>query len=205
MKQLPDVFLCHNSKERKFVRRLAKDLERLAVRPWFDTWELKPGDSLLEKIGEGINESSFFCIVLTKNSADSNWCKNELREALTNSITNGRNNIIVIRYGEVNTPPFLKDNLHIAMSRYSLKAVLQIAGRIHGISARAVDEFSQSSDLSDIGSVSNFILAETSDRRIRFGSDEWKALSDILKQRGISISDNIDIFDHGTGKKFPVA
>jgi DNA-binding PadR family transcriptional regulator len=61
-----DVFLCHSSADKPFVRRLASDLERLAIRPWLDAWELAPGDSLLEKIGDGLNTAKYFCIILSK-------------------------------------------------------------------------------------------------------------------------------------------
>jgi len=51
-KPAPDVFLCHSSREKSFVRRLASDLDRLAVRPWLDAWELGPGTHCWTKLAK---------------------------------------------------------------------------------------------------------------------------------------------------------
>jgi nucleotide-binding universal stress UspA family protein len=38
-----DVFLCHNSEDKPKIERLARRLERLGIRPWFDKWHAPPG------------------------------------------------------------------------------------------------------------------------------------------------------------------
>ena len=48
------IFLCHASEDKKFVEKLAKDLMRFGFEVWFDKFEMKVGESLLEKINEGI-------------------------------------------------------------------------------------------------------------------------------------------------------
>lgn len=51
MNKSAKVFLCHFSKDKEFVQRLAHDLKSKEVPVWFDKWELKVSDSLNEKIG----------------------------------------------------------------------------------------------------------------------------------------------------------
>src|SRR5438552_16025265 len=46
----PSVFLCHSSKDKPFVERLALDLRKLGTGVWLDKWEIKAGDSILERI-----------------------------------------------------------------------------------------------------------------------------------------------------------
>jgi len=164
----------------------------------------RPGDSLLDKIGEGLNAATYFCIILSVSSAGSNWCKTELREALINSINSGKNNVIVVKYGKVSVPPFLKDNLYIEMPRYTLRGVLYLASRIHRVSPKAVDKFIHAGKL-DIDAIANFILVETFSDRIRFGYADWDALSGVLGRRGIRISDHIDVFDRMTGNTYRVS
>ena len=48
------IFLCHASEDKKFVEKLAKDLMKFGLEVWFDKFEMKVGESLLEKINEGI-------------------------------------------------------------------------------------------------------------------------------------------------------
>jgi hypothetical protein len=51
------VFLSHSSADKAFVDRLASDLERINVGAWYDKWEIRVGDSLIEKIQEGIDSN----------------------------------------------------------------------------------------------------------------------------------------------------
>jgi hypothetical protein len=196
----PDVFLCHSSKDKEIVKRLARDLERLGIRPWFDLWEIGPGDSLIDKIGAGLNTSKVFCVLISQNSISSNWCNTELRDAIYRATETGNSNIIPLKCGDVSLPVFLRDKLYVDMTRYSLKGLLYIASRIYGITPKAVATFLDTAKLTSISVVSDFIIKETKDRRVVFGSSEWEIISEIFKRRGIDISDTIDIFDRRTGK-----
>ncbi len=58
-----DVFLCHNSKDKPQVRKIAEQLQQYDLKPWLDIWELPPGRSwqrLLEKQIEQISSAAVF-------------------------------------------------------------------------------------------------------------------------------------------------
>ncbi len=58
-----DVFLSHNSKDKPVVKRLAKALKKLDLRPWLDEWELRPGlpwQKALEKQIKNIKSAAVF-------------------------------------------------------------------------------------------------------------------------------------------------
>lgn len=38
-----DVFLCHNSQEKRIVKEIAQTLKENGILPWLDEWELRPG------------------------------------------------------------------------------------------------------------------------------------------------------------------
>jgi hypothetical protein len=38
-----DIFLCHNSQDKQFVKEIAEQLITRGFRPWLDEWELQPG------------------------------------------------------------------------------------------------------------------------------------------------------------------
>lgn len=80
------VFISHSHKDHAFVKHLAEDLERHGIDVWYDEWEMKPGDSLTAKIGEGIKSSGYLVIVLSKNSVSSNWVEKELSLALSDQL-----------------------------------------------------------------------------------------------------------------------
>ncbi len=77
------VFISHSSSDKDFVRRLAYDLKGTGLKVWFDEWELKVGDSLVNNISQAIISSGWFIIVLSKNSIDSKWVTRELNAAFS--------------------------------------------------------------------------------------------------------------------------
>ena len=52
---MPKVFLSHTASDKLFVARLAVDLRRIGVGVWYDTWEIRGGESIVEKINEGLS------------------------------------------------------------------------------------------------------------------------------------------------------
>jgi hypothetical protein len=94
----PQVFISHSGKDKeRFVRGLAKALQEKGIRVWFDEWALLPGDSLVEKLyGEGIGEADAMITVLSLNSNESKWVKDEINTGKVNSIERGMKLIPVI-------------------------------------------------------------------------------------------------------------
>ena len=80
---MSSVFLSHSSADRDFVRRLGADLRESGVHVWIDEAEIQVGDSLIRKIGDGINEVDYLAVVLSPSSVSSKWVNRELRLHLT--------------------------------------------------------------------------------------------------------------------------
>jgi hypothetical protein len=73
------VFISHASEDRSAVAQpLARELQKRGIRVWFDQYELKLGDSLREKIDDGILRSHFGLIILSPNFFEKNWPRSEL-------------------------------------------------------------------------------------------------------------------------------
>ena len=68
-----DVFLSHSSKDKPVVRAIAERLCADKLRVWFDEWELKPGDSILSKIEEGLEHSRVLVLCMSANAFGSDW------------------------------------------------------------------------------------------------------------------------------------
>ena len=47
-----DVFLCHNSRDKKQVMAIGERLKERGILPWLDTWEIRPGHALAEGTAE---------------------------------------------------------------------------------------------------------------------------------------------------------
>lgn len=83
------IFLSHNYQDKKFVKKLALDLECHGIKVWLDEAELKIGDSLIEKIRDGIDNINYVAVILSPNSIKSRWVQKEIDVAMTLEI-NGK-------------------------------------------------------------------------------------------------------------------
>lgn len=120
-----DVFLSYSSPDRRFAERLAGDLVGYGLRVWWDRWEMQVGDSLILKIQEGIQASSWLAVVLSSSSVASNWVKRELASALADEISTDRVRVLPLLVAECDIPPFLRDKLY-ADFRASYEAGLEL-------------------------------------------------------------------------------
>ena len=77
-----DIFISSQSKDREWVRRLVDALSEQALRVWHDEVQVKPGDSWSDRIEEGLRESTHIVLVITPETARSNWVAFELGAAL---------------------------------------------------------------------------------------------------------------------------
>ena len=74
-----DVFISHASEDKTEVAApLANALRRGGVKVWLDRQELRIGDSLREKIDEGLSESRFGIVILSPHFFQKGWPKREL-------------------------------------------------------------------------------------------------------------------------------
>ena len=74
-----DVFISHASEDKDaFVRPLAAELTRLGLRVWYDEATLTLGDSLRQKIDEGLSSSTYGAVILSPAFFAKNWPKAEL-------------------------------------------------------------------------------------------------------------------------------
>ncbi|WAC11764.1 toll/interleukin-1 receptor domain-containing protein [Dyadobacter pollutisoli] len=106
------VFISYSSKDHEFADRLALALVAKRIKVWLDKWEMQPGDSLLDKIQNGLTDSSYLLVVLSKNSVESEWCKKELNSGLMREIEERKVHIIPIIIDDCKVPVFLREKVY---------------------------------------------------------------------------------------------
>lgn len=109
---MSSIFLSHNSKDKSFVRKLANDLRRRGFYVWVDEAEIKLGDSLIEKIREGLDKVEYVGVVLSNNSIKSEWVKKEIDIAMNQEIDGKKVKVLPIMLEKVEPPSFLKGKLY---------------------------------------------------------------------------------------------
>lgn len=111
------VFLSYsNDVKEDFAFPLAKLIEYFGVNVWLDHWEICTGDSLQQKIIQGIQKTDAFVLILSKYSLTSPWVKKELELANVKKLEYG-NKILPLVVGDVKIPFELKDTVCIRCNK----------------------------------------------------------------------------------------
>ena len=103
------VFLSYASKDRNDVRRLGADLHAAGLDVWLDEWRIQVGDSITEKVEEGIEAADYVAVWLTKHAVASRWVDKEWRTKFRAEIDSGQVLVLPLLAEECSLPPFLQD------------------------------------------------------------------------------------------------
>jgi len=106
------AFISHSSKDKPFVRKLAADLVSSGIKVWIDEQQILVGDSIPEKLAQGLAESDFFLLIVSGNSIDSEWVRKELNGALVHEIERRKVTILPVRLDASELPISVKDKLY---------------------------------------------------------------------------------------------
>ena len=103
------VFLSYSSKDKEFAEKLAQDLKKYHLPMFFDQWEIKVGDSIVEKINSALGKMTDLMIVLSNNSINSNWVKKELSSGLMKKLKDNSVDILPVLKEKCEIPPIIID------------------------------------------------------------------------------------------------
>ena len=132
------VFLSHSSTDKALVDRVFAALHGAEIRSWYDRYEIAPGDSITDKINEGLKASNLGLLFISRNFLDarSGWPTREANYFFQQQMRSGQRNFIVLNVDVPidELPPLLQDFRFIDMS--SADAIQQVI--------EAVKKYSQS-------------------------------------------------------------
>lgn len=110
------AFISHSSKDKPFIRQLTADLTKENVSVWLDEQKILVGDSISEKISQGLVESDYFLIALSDASVNSAWVQKELNAALIHEIEKRKVKVIPIKLSDCEIPILIKDKKYADFS-----------------------------------------------------------------------------------------
>jgi hypothetical protein len=108
----PKVFISHASEDKeRFVLSFAIKLRTKGIDAWLDKWEMYPGDSLVEKIfEEGIKNAQAVIVVLSNNSVNKPWVREELNASMVKRIQ-GSGKLIPVIIDDCQVPECLQSTV----------------------------------------------------------------------------------------------
>lgn len=120
------VFLSHSNIDKVAVRRLARDLREHDIDVWLDEWEIKVGDSISQKIEQGLMEANYLLIWLTKSAVQSGWVDREWRVKFLEEVSQKRVIVLPILAEDIELPQLLHDKKYADFRDDYTKGLWQI-------------------------------------------------------------------------------
>ncbi|RSM67521.1 toll/interleukin-1 receptor domain-containing protein [Kibdelosporangium aridum] len=140
-----DVFISYSGEDRNAVAKpLAKMLKKAGVSVWMDTYELRIGDSLFEKINDGIRASRFGAIILSPAFFRGPWPLKELGACYAKQVEGQY--ILQIWHGVTKADiltrfPLLTDYVALRTGQYTIEEIAtQIVAVVQPNSAYEAEE-----------------------------------------------------------------
>jgi hypothetical protein len=121
------IFISHSSQDRAFARQLAEDLRQLGHDPWLDEWEIRVGDSITQKVTEGIGRARYLAVVLTPHAIASHWVEKEWQAKYYEELHTGTPLILPLLLEDCDVPVFLRDKRYADFRSSYAPAFAQLA------------------------------------------------------------------------------
>jgi hypothetical protein len=111
------AFLSHSSADKTFIRQLAADLTANGISVWLDEQRIRVGDSIPEKIAQGLAESDYFLIGMSQKSSESAWVQKELNNALMSEVQRRKVHILPLKLDDSAMPAIIADKKYADFSK----------------------------------------------------------------------------------------
>ena len=119
---MPDihVFICHASEDKPTAREIAHFLKGLGSEVWFDEWEIKVGESIVQRIDGALGQVTHLLLLLSKHSVNKPWVQKEFSSALMRQLSDSSITVLPMRLDDSKLPALLAD-IKYADARGGLK------------------------------------------------------------------------------------
>lgn len=108
------IFLSHTHSDKPLVEEIALHLAGVFGQDsvFYDSWSIHPGDGIIDRINQGLDNCRFFFFFVSQASLQSRMVELEWQNALMKA-TKGEAKLIPVRIGDVIMPPILLQTLFI--------------------------------------------------------------------------------------------
>lgn len=117
------AFICYASEDRAVARTLAASISQLGADVWLDEREIRVGDSIAQRISDGLGVISHFVVLLSRNSVDKPWVQRELSSAVMLQLSKKRVTVLPVRLDDCAIPSIIAD-IKYADAREGMSGVI---------------------------------------------------------------------------------
>jgi hypothetical protein len=112
-----NVYISYSHHDKKYADLIAKLLKEHGHKVWIDTWRLKAGDNLVEKINDGLKKAEALIVIVSNNSLGSEWVRYEFSAIALGDISSEKRRIIPVLVDKVvSLPEYLSQYLFVDLT-----------------------------------------------------------------------------------------
>ncbi|MFX0199081.1 MAG: toll/interleukin-1 receptor domain-containing protein [Candidatus Hodarchaeota archaeon] len=98
--KLRDIFICHASEDKEeVVNPMVEAFGQAGITCWYDEAEVKWGDSITQKVNDGLNISRYVVVVFSSAFIGKNWPQRELNAVLNIEASTGEVKVLPLLVG----------------------------------------------------------------------------------------------------------
>jgi len=102
------IFISHSSTDKRTAISISVDLANLGHTPWLDEWEIKAGESIPLKISDGLEQSDFVIVLMSRAAVESGWVQAEWTAKYWDEIAARKVHVIPVLLEDCSIPALLK-------------------------------------------------------------------------------------------------
>lgn len=110
---MASVFISHRRVDQDAAERLAMELRNRGHVVWLDTWKINTGDSIVERVNEGLSDSSYLVLCYSGAGSTSSWMSREWMSTLARQLNGAQVRLLPVRLTG-NAPPAILADLKYA-------------------------------------------------------------------------------------------
>lgn len=103
------IFISHRKADAALAERLAERLRDEGFQVWFDEWRIDLGDSIVQKINEGLEEARYVVLCYSEAGVLSPWMSREWMSTLARQLSGAGVKLLPIRLSGGAPPAILAD------------------------------------------------------------------------------------------------
>lgn len=106
---MANVFISHRGADLAAATCLAEDLQTRGHTVWLDQWKINIGDSIIEKINDGLTGSSYVILCYSSSGVNSPWMGREWMSTLARQLDGASVRLLPVRLTGGSPPGILAD------------------------------------------------------------------------------------------------
>ena len=140
-----DIFICHAGEDKEeIVRPMVESFSQSGISCWYDEAEIKWGDSIVQKVNEGLAASRYVVVVFSPAFVQKNWPQRELNSVLNQEASTGEVKVLPLIVGSEEEKrqilkqfPLLNDKRYLPWDGDLRNIVNALLSRLHPNDASA--------------------------------------------------------------------